>query len=697
VPSLLVLALGAAWSNHFQNSFHLDDFHTIVNNRAIRSLNRVPQFFTTTRSFSDAPEFADYRPLLSTSFALDYAVAGKAIPTVFQMDTFVWFALLIFLLYFLFRLIPGGTHQSAAVGAALFGLHPLAADTVNYVIQRGSVLGGAGITAGLLTWIVWPRRMPERLVMDPARTPENWRDDVGRKQAAHINELYRRIIHAPLGLYFFPVVLAMLCDPGAAVFAPILLAWILLFEPERGVRKALPAIVVCGGYWIVQTVLTFRFAAPSRLPLAAYWFTQPWVAMRYLRAFLVPFGLSADTDLQPVDHFWSPSALAGYAGLALVLRLAIVTARRTRWRAVSFGLWWFLIALLPTMFVPQRTIEGGTRIFIPMIGLVLAATRTVWIGWEMLSERPGMRIPATVVAATLGIAVLAVCACQTWLRNRVWDSEETLWSDTMRKSPGDARAYINYGLTQTSTGDPAVILGYFEQAVPLTHHNAALETDLALAFDKLNKTTEAEAHFRDAIAVVPAYPRAFSAYGRWLLDHQRTAEASKMASRALQLEPRDLVSRQILMEQYSQAFDWAGLERAAGDALRIEPDDPVSQNYVEMSKTAQETIHNSEQAAKDNPTVDEYLSLSVLYFRNRRFEDCVNAASQALKIKPDLPEAYANMATAYYSMGKYDDAVAALQKVVRLRPDFAFARSDLAYLLNNKGVKPVDSQPAAPR
>lgn len=694
MPSLLVLALGAAWSNHFQNSFHLDDFHTIVDNRAIRSLHRVPQFFTTTRSFSDAPEYADYRPLLSTSFALDYAVAGKAVPGIFQMDTFVWFALLIFLLYFLFRLVPGGTHQSAVVGAALFGLHPLAADTVNYVIQRGTVLGAVGITAGLLTWIVWPRLLPERLLMDPARTPENWREEISRKQAARINEVYRRVINAPLGLYFFPVVLAMLCDPGAAVFAPILVVWILIFEPERGVRKALPAIVVCGGYWIVQSIVTWRFAAPSRLPLAAYWFTQPWVAMRYLYTFLVPVGLSADTDLQPFAHFWSPFAIAGLAGLVVLVWLALVTARRTRWQAVSFGIWWFLVALLPTVMVPQRTVEADTRVFVPMIGLVLAATRAAWNGWELLSGLPRMRIPAAIAGTALWIAVLAGCAEHTWLRNQVWNSEETLWSDTIKKSPRDARAYINYGLTQIATGDPAVVLGYFEQAVPLTHRNAALETDLAVAFDKLNKTTEVETHFRTAIAGVPAYARAFSSYGRWLLDHQRRAEASKMASRALQLEPKDLLGRQILMEQYSQAFDWAGLERAASDALRIEPDDPVSQNYFEMARTADETIRNSEQAAKDNPTVDEYLSLSVLYFHNRRFEDCVHAANQALKLSPNLPEAYANMATAYYNMGKYDDAIAALREVVRLRPDFAFARADLAYLLQNKSVQ---SKPATQR
>jgi tetratricopeptide (TPR) repeat protein len=686
VPALLVLVLVAAWSNHFQNGFHFDDFHTIVNNRAIRSLSHVPRFFTTARAFSDLPEYSDYRPLLSTSFALDYAVAGKAIPGIFQMDTFVWFALLIFLLYFLFRLIPGATHQSSAFAAALFGLHPLAADTVNYPLQRGVILTAAGVVAGLLIWIVWPRRLPQNLVVNVERTPENWREDISREHATRINETYRRIIHAPTGIYLVPVVLAMLCDPAAAVFAPILVAWIWLFEPERGVRKALPAILVCGIYWVAQSVLTWKYAAASRLPVVAYWFTQPWVAMRGFYAFFVPVGLSPDTGLQPVAHLWSPLAMAGYAGLALLLYLALLTARKAAWRPVSFGIWWFLLALLPTVIIPQRVVETDTRIFVPMVGLVLAVTRAAWIVWDRLSHLPRMRVPGMVAGLILGTALMAGCAWQTWMRNQVWYSEQTLWSDTVVTSPRSARALIDYGLSLISTGQPLQALAYVQKAVPLTYHSAALETDLALVFDRLSRDIDAEAHFRNATAIAPAYARAFSSYGRWLLDHQRPVEAAQMATRALQLEPMDLVGHQILMEQYSQRFDWPGLERAANEALRIEPDDATSQNYLQMAKTTVEMIRNSEQAAKAHPTVDEYLSLSVLYFKNRRYEDCVNAATEASKIQPNLAEPYANMATAYYSMGRYDDAIAALRQVIRLRPDFTFARSDLAYLLAKKAA-----------
>ena len=40
----LSIVLLAAYSNHFQNSFHFDDLHTITDNPAIRSLANVPGF-----------------------------------------------------------------------------------------------------------------------------------------------------------------------------------------------------------------------------------------------------------------------------------------------------------------------------------------------------------------------------------------------------------------------------------------------------------------------------------------------------------------------------------------------------------------------------------------------------------------------------------------------------------------------------
>ena len=40
---VLLIVLTAAYANHFENEFHFDDFHTIVNNVHIRDIKNIPQ------------------------------------------------------------------------------------------------------------------------------------------------------------------------------------------------------------------------------------------------------------------------------------------------------------------------------------------------------------------------------------------------------------------------------------------------------------------------------------------------------------------------------------------------------------------------------------------------------------------------------------------------------------------------------
>ncbi len=61
--ALLALILLAAYANHFQNSFHFDDAHTIVNNASIREVRNIPLFFRDATAFSSLPSNQSYRPL----------------------------------------------------------------------------------------------------------------------------------------------------------------------------------------------------------------------------------------------------------------------------------------------------------------------------------------------------------------------------------------------------------------------------------------------------------------------------------------------------------------------------------------------------------------------------------------------------------------------------------------------------------
>ena len=58
--SLLLLA-AAVYANSLGNSFHYDDFHSIVDNPHIRSLANIPEFFADPATFSSQAS-PMYRP-----------------------------------------------------------------------------------------------------------------------------------------------------------------------------------------------------------------------------------------------------------------------------------------------------------------------------------------------------------------------------------------------------------------------------------------------------------------------------------------------------------------------------------------------------------------------------------------------------------------------------------------------------------
>jgi len=181
----LMLLVFAACSNHFDNSFHFDDSHTIVDNPYVTNLQYIPRFFRDASTFSVLPANRSYRPIVSTSLALDYWIAGGLKPRFFHISTFLWFLAQLFLVYLLFARICGTDRGIALMAAAIYGLHPAMAETINYIIQRGDLYSTLGVVAGLVGFAYFPKR---------------------RK----------------LGLYLVPVILGMLSKPPALVF-PVLL------------------------------------------------------------------------------------------------------------------------------------------------------------------------------------------------------------------------------------------------------------------------------------------------------------------------------------------------------------------------------------------------------------------------------------------------------------------------------------------
>jgi Flp pilus assembly protein TadD len=620
-PAACALAIGllaVAYANHFQGEFHLDDFHTIVNNLFIRDLANVPRFFVDPRTFSALPANQSYRPLVTATLAIDYRIGGGLRPEVLHATNFGLLLLQCVGMVVLFRRLldmsrPHAWNRWVALFAATwYGVHTAIAETVNYLIARSDILS---TFAGVLAVLMFTSR-------GIART---W------------------------SLYLIPAAAAVFAKEQGAMAAPLLFLYTGLFERQLSLRALLrpqelravlretwPAFALCGAIVVAGMQLSTTFApGGSRWP---YLFTQPFVLLRYAWTLAVPVGLSADTDWQPVAGAGDPRVWIGCLFVAVALWSAWRTSQTRETRPISFGILWFFVALAPTSsLVPLAEVTNDHRMFFPFVGATLAvawAGALVLMRREQRSKSPGVLRP---VVAGAAVVLLLAHAYGTRQRNVVWATEESLWLDVTRKSPRNGRGLMTYGVIQMRKGHLTAADEYFTRALQHSPLYAYLHVNLGVLKGAQGNRELAETHFREAQRLDPGNPVSHQYYARWLHSVGRTGEAIPMARRAVELSPGDAEAKRLLEEMSS-------------------------------------------------PTTPEgWLSLSLAEYQAGRYQGCIDASLQALKLRPDYAEAYNNICAAENARGRFAEAAAACERALAIKADYPLARNNLA--LANAGLK----------
>jgi hypothetical protein len=499
----VVLLLVAAYANHFHNAFHFDDDHAIVSNPYVRRLAFVPRYFADATTFSVLPLNQMYRPVAQTTFAVDYALHGYDV-RVFHADTFVWFLLLLSVLALFVRGLTGSGAQ-ALVAAAIFGLHPAVADTVNYVVQRAEILAALGIVSGLALFVA-----SERLRAS--------------------------------GTYLVPVVLGLFAKQTAAAFPLLLAMYLWMYEKRIWTRDMIVAsgVTLIAAAWVVAR--TPPTAAYISLAPVQYVLTQPFMAARYAASFFAPVSLTADPDWTVVDGPRDPAVAIGLAVIAAIAASIWTLRRPASTRPIAFGLAWFLLAQAPTALVPLTEVGNDWRMFLPFIGLAIAAVATLASIAQAFRPVSPAALKGCAVVIFIGLLVEAV---GVHARNEVWRTDETLWRDATVKSPLNPRAWMNYGVALMAEGDYAGAVDACERALPLAPDYTLLHVNLGVAYGGVARRADAEREFLTAQRLAPDDWRTHLYYGQWLSRERRTGEARRELDRARALNPIAMSNQQM--------------------------------------------------------------------------------------------------------------------------------------------------------
>ena len=507
---LLAVAVGlvaaAAYLPAWPGAFHFDDFHSLVDNPML-DLAAAPEIFTNPGLFSGL-SVSDYRPLTLLSFSLQsgrWPLRPGPLVAVNIMIHGLCSAL-----FFGVALILLRSEGKALLAAAVFALHPLQGEAVNYISCRATLLAAGFALAAVL------------LLLRAARARG------ARRAAAYI-----------ASLLLLSLALLSKSEAFAAAFIPLLFALTVPADRWEGLRMrraALMFLAVAAAYLAVRGLVGVEVMVPARpiRPIPANLATGARAAAAYLGLFLWPAGLSVVQDLKPSPHWYDYRAAA--AGGALLALLALAWRSRKERPLLFTGLCWYGLGLAPTVtLVPLHNVMAEHRTYFSMAGLALAAAEALW--WMMASPS-GAAAPALARRRIIAPAALALLLA-AWLagtvhRSREWRSDTALWRAAAERAPSNPTSWVNLGVAWWEAGRVKQSAAAFERALALDPGNLPAMTDLGRIYMDRGEVEKGVAILEDVLKRAPGEPEVHYNLARAyaLLQEYRLAEKHYQATLA---------------------------------------------------------------------------------------------------------------------------------------------------------------------
>lgn len=349
--------------------------------------------------------------------------------------------------------------------------------------------------------------------------------------------------------------------------------------------------------------------------------TEFRIIARYLVLLLLPlpnflvfdrWGMPLSTGVtEPLTTLISFLIIAG------LLLFSVLKAKKMPF--LSFGILWYLIAISLESFAVGSDLYFEHRNYLPVAGLFLGITAQA----AVLSKETLLK------AKTLWTVVLVLSVLLgglTFQRNFVWKDSITLWSDTVKKEPGDLRAIVALGNAYMKSADLASAGKYYEKALKLSY---------------LNKRG---IYFKDS-----AY-----SLGMVSLFMGNPGQAKKVID---------------LMDSRLEDSYTTGILKGFYSASTGDPEAAIRQFNEILPQTT------------DFDRVIVYTLLGDTYLRMENAVPAIENYKKAIEIDPSSSEAYYGMGDAYFRLKDIKNAEACISKSLALDPSNPLALALMADII----------------
>jgi protein O-mannosyl-transferase len=450
-----------------------------------------------------------YRPFLSLWFLINKTVFGLN-PHFFHVTSVVAHVAATALAFFIASKLLKDT-GSALLAAAIFGLHPLQAESSSWISSVNDPLAAILCFASFLTY---------------------------RKAAATQHKA--AAWWALSGLLFLS---ALLTKEVSIVLPGIILIDLSSMSPRSNPasqppppsprRFLLPLIstyAVAALLWLSLRSWALRTAQPasSSLSWSTVLLTAPKILLFNLYRIVLPLGLSPHYDFRPIESSSGQFFLTLLALIALAT-LAVTATRRDPRLCTAFA--WLLLPVLPTLnlrLMNEDDFIHDRYTYISMLGVALL------VGFAYSCFRK--KWPHLQLIRLLTAAIVVVFAFASAIQSQYWANDVSLFARAVSRAPENEWSQLNYGSALSDRHRYGDAAPHFVRSYELKPGWRAADF-AGFAYQQSGDLPQSERWFTTALQLDPNLANAWFGVAQIRLDQHNPDQAIDFLSKALTILP----------------------------------------------------------------------------------------------------------------------------------------------------------------
>lgn len=656
---LITIAAFAVYANSLSNEFVFDDESVVLGDKSITELSNIPRYFTAQEGFHKVIG-RYYRPVVSSTYAIDYAVWGLK-PFGFHLtnviihviNSLLFFKLLLMIFFNESVKIQKPKLYGVIFAGLIFAVHPIHTEAVAWVSGRTDSLSFTFFAASFIYYLKYSA---DRKTINIFFILFFFLLSLLAKEMAIslpvIIVLYDIAVNRGIKWQLIKKRLWIYISLGALAVIYLFLRWLILKDiPQRDTYF----------YFYGKDTLTIVYTMLQTLPV-------------YFRLLAAPVSLLYHYNVYlPYQNSIASAEVIG-ALIFVVILIAAAVIIYKKYPLISFSILFVFVTLIPVMnIVPTMNFMAERFLYIPSAAFSITLAVLFIAFYSNKSKR--------ILISALSVLTVFYCYL-TYERNFDWKDNNTLFLSADGK-PGTL-TYVNIGniYANNQEYDKAEVL--YRKAIDLRNETLLANNNLGKIFLIKGNFDSAYFYMYKSYKLDTLSPEPMFSLAQLYSNNNKIPEAIWWLEKIQILSPNYMNSTQMLEQLKQRQL----IEGKINDKSKI----PAGNNKISVLE--QNSYQNYQQKNYDkaieelkelvilNPSgsAGYYNNIGISYLEQNMLNDARKYFELAVAKEKSFSTAYNNLGSVYEKLGEKEKAKENYLKAVQTDTNNQNAKENLKKL-----------------